>query len=78
MIPLQTFLGALLVEGVLFAVPLTALVVFHARERRDLYSRIMARDLTDYALNQRRPKPPAGRNLVREAIVRAAQETDED
>lgn len=78
MIPLKIFLVALLVEGALFAVPLLALAIIHSHERRDLYSRIMARDLTEYAQSQRGGKPPTGRNLVKEAIDRATETTADD
>ncbi len=43
----------------------------HDRERRDLYSRIMAGGLAEYATaNDGRP-PPKGRNTVRAGLKRA-------
>ncbi len=41
--------------------------IIHARERRDLYSRIMARDLKDYNSTKKR-EPPKSRNFIRKGI----------
>jgi len=43
--------------------------ILHARERKDLYNRLMARDLRDYVANQSR-EPPKSRNFVRKGIER--------
>lgn len=40
------------------------------RERKDLYSRIMARDLTDYANATGERMPPKSRNIVAAGIRR--------
>lgn len=40
--------------------------VQHSKERRELYNRIMARDLTDYNTSQR--DPPKGRNFVKAGL----------
>jgi len=37
----------------------------HAVERRELYSRLMARDLPEFAALQDRQKPPKGRSFIR-------------
>ena len=44
----------------------------HARERKDLYSRIMARDLTDYEANQGKGMPKT-RNLVKAGLKRGVE-----
>jgi len=45
-------------------------IIFHARERRELYNRIMAHDLRDYVANQGR-EPPKSRNFIRKSLEKA-------
>jgi hypothetical protein len=48
----------------------------HAAERQDLYNRIMANNLTDYASSQP-GNPPAGRNFVLAGIRKGKEILDE-
>lgn len=49
-----------------------AQAVIHARERKDLYSRIMARDLMEYEATQSK-EPPKARNFVRAGLRRGVK-----
>lgn len=46
----------------------------HDKERRDLYNRIMARDLTDYTASQKRTVT-GSRNFIKAQLDREAGET---
>ncbi|MHB9144719.1 MAG: hypothetical protein ACYC5Y_05210 [Symbiobacteriia bacterium] len=76
MIPLNIFLGALAVQGALFALILGLQTVAHGRERRELYSRLMARDLGEFQRSQTNTAPPKGGNFVLRAMQRAAETPD--
>jgi len=63
-------------ELILFLIIILVLSLFgfreyrHELERRDLYSRLMAENLTDYSLSAGARKPPKGRNAVKAGIKR--------
>jgi hypothetical protein len=44
----------------------------HYRERKDLYNRLMAKDLADYNLiaNSKNKPPPRSRNVIRAGLER--------
>ncbi len=52
----------------------------HDQERRDLYSRLMAKDLTEYqsvADNQNRPPPQKARNFLRAGMEKHLKATNQ-
>ena len=49
----------------------------HHEERRELYSRIMARDLDDYSKTEQTTAPPKGRNFVLAGIDRSIKRMEE-
>ncbi len=55
----------------------TFLTLRHEAERHDLYSRLMSRDLTDYAVNIDRTPLPKGRNTVKAGLVKSLRITGE-
>lgn len=61
---------------------LLMLLAFHAwltsRERKDLYSRIMAGSLRDYRERTDSTSPPVGGNFVKRGIDRAQREAAND
>ena len=76
MIPINLFLGALLGQGAFFMALLGLQSVAHGRERRELYSRLMARDLAEFQRSQTNATPPKGGNFVLRAMSRAAETPD--
>jgi hypothetical protein len=49
--------------------------ILYARERRDLYNRIMARDLGEY--RSLAGRPPKGRNIVAASLKKYDGQSDE-
>ncbi len=56
---------------IIFAVYHIFTQVSHARERRDLYNRLMAQDLSDYQVHEGKKPPPRSRNFVAKHIAKA-------
>lgn len=69
MISPALFVGALLLEGALFAAWLWLERREYTRERRELLDRLMARNLTEYAVNQARTAQPAGNQERRHNVI---------
>lgn len=47
--------------------------IIHARERRDLYNRLMAKDLPEFTAFEQPKEPPKGRNFMRKGLEQAYQ-----
>lgn len=60
----------LFISNMLLAISYVGLTITHARERRDLLNRIMAKDLPEYAAMQGKAKAPKGRNIVAASLKR--------
>lgn len=48
----------------------------HESERRELYNRLMARDLMEYTTSSGLKKPPAGRNFIRAGLKKHFQDAE--
>lgn len=59
----------IILSAIIFSllVMLVLQAIAHGKERKDLYNRIMASDLRDYSVNQKRD-PPKSRNFIKKGL----------
>jgi len=79
MTQLQT-IGALLIQGAIFMAFITWQAWHHARERRDLYNRIMAKDFPEF-VSMTKPRPEKSNrshNFIKRNLERYERQLGEE